>query len=304
MPKYQEADLPPDASYVLGFVPLLKQYAAKAKLHAIWLDHQAQYNALVNQFHDPVARMITSTDSYLRMPSSGYLGRSYTVYLDPMAAPGEVNSRNYQADYFYVVVSPANNDIHMNQLRHTYLHYVLEPLITKRATTLARLKPILASVQKAPMAPEDKTDIGLLVIESLIRAIEARNPSDPKLPEKDRIAMVNRDEAEGFVLTNYFYDQLKEFEKGDTGMKDAFPDWLHDIEVDKVRKKASEIQFASQATPDVMRSAPRNPSPRSTRPNELWPAETPPVPFSWLRKRWRKMRIRDGAISFWRGLQR
>ena len=29
-PKYQEADLPPDASYVLGFVPLLKRYAAAA----------------------------------------------------------------------------------------------------------------------------------------------------------------------------------------------------------------------------------------------------------------------------------
>ena len=214
VPKFQEADLPPDASYVLGFVPLLKQYAAKAKLHAIWLDHEAQYNALVNQFHDPVASMITATDGYLRMPSSGYLGRSYTMYLDPMAAPGEVNSRNYQADYFYVVVSPANNDIHMNQLRHTYLHFVLEPLLSKRATTLARLKPILTSVQKAPMAPEYKTDIGLLVIESLIRAIEARTPIDPKLPEKERMAMVNRDEAEGFVLTGYFYDQLKAFEKG------------------------------------------------------------------------------------------
>jgi tetratricopeptide (TPR) repeat protein len=254
VPKFQEADLPPDASYVLGFVPLLKQYAAKAKLHVIWLDHEAQYNALVNQFHDPVASMITATDGYLRMPSSGYLGRSYTMYLDPMAAPGEVNSRNYQADYFYVVVSPANNDIHMNQLRHTYLHFVLEPLLSKRATTLARLKPILASVQKAPMAPEDKTDIGLLVIESLIRAIEARTPLDPKLPEKDRIALVNRDESEGFVLTGYFYDELKVFEKESEGLKDAFPDWLHDIDVDRVRKKAGEIQFASEATPDVVRA--------------------------------------------------
>lgn len=254
VPKFQEADLPPDASYVLGFVPLLKQYAAKAKLHAIWLDHQAQYNALVTQFHDPVARMIAATDGYLRMPSSGYLGRTYTIYLDPMAAPGEVNSRNYQADYFYIVVSPAKDDVHMNQLRHTYLHFVLEPLLAKRATTLARLKPILASVQKAPMAPEDKTDIGLLVIESLIRAIEARSPLDPKLPEKDRIALVNQDESEGFVLTGYLYNQLKVFEKESEGLKDAFPDWLHDIDVDGIRKKAGEIQFAGEATPDVVRA--------------------------------------------------
>jgi len=252
--KFKEADLPPDASYVLGFVPLLKRYAAAAKLHAIWLRHQSQYNALITQYREPVARMITSTDTYLRMPLAGYVGRSYTVYLEPMAAPGEVNSRNYQADYFYMVVSPANNNIHIEDLRHTYLHFVLEPLIAKRATALALLKPILTSVQKAPMAAEYKTDTGLLVVESLIRAIEARTPSDPKLPEKERIAMVNRDEAEGFVLTGYFYDQLKAFEKGSTGIKDAFPDWLHDIDVDKVRKQASEMKFASQATPDVMQA--------------------------------------------------
>jgi tetratricopeptide (TPR) repeat protein len=255
IPKFQEADLPPDAGYVLGFVPLLKQYAAAAKLHAIWLKHQPQYNALINQYHDPVARMITSTDTYLRMPMSGYAGRTYTVYLEPMAAPGEVNSRNYQADYFYMVVTPANNNLHIDALRHTYLHFVLEPLIAQRATALARLKPILTSVQKAPMASEYKNDTGLLVIESLIRAIEARTPSDPKLPEKDRQALVNRDEAEGYVLTDYFYDQLKVFEKGSTGLKDSFPDWLHDIDVEKIRKQASEIQFAAAATPDVMQAS-------------------------------------------------
>ena len=46
-PKAQEADLPPDASYLLGFVPVLKQYAGAAKLHAIWLKHQPQYTALI-----------------------------------------------------------------------------------------------------------------------------------------------------------------------------------------------------------------------------------------------------------------
>ena len=67
-PKSTEADMPPDASYLLGFVPVLKRYAAAARLHSIWLKHQSQYTALIDQFHDPVARMITSTDTYLRMP--------------------------------------------------------------------------------------------------------------------------------------------------------------------------------------------------------------------------------------------
>jgi tetratricopeptide (TPR) repeat protein len=262
VPKSLEADLPPDASYVLGFVPLLKSYAAAANLHAIWLKHQPQYLALVDQYHEPVNHMITATDTYLRMPLAGYTGRQYTIYLEPMAAPGAVNSRNYQADSFYMVVSPTNNSIHIEALRHTYLHFVLEPLLAKRATALARLKPILLSVQKAPMANEYKSDAGLLVIESLIRAIEARTPTDPKLPEKDRQAMVTADEAEGLVLTGYFYDQLRTFEHGDIGLKDAFPNWLHDVDVEKIKRQAGSIQFASTAAPDVIQATSQKVIPR------------------------------------------
>jgi tetratricopeptide (TPR) repeat protein len=253
-PKLKEADMPPDAAYILGFVPLLKTYATAANLHGIWQKYQPEYLALIDQYHGPVAAMITSTDNYLRMPLSGYAGRSFTVYLEPMAAPGQVNSRNYQQDYYYLVISPAAGNLHMEALRHTYLHFVLDPLIAKRATALDRLKPILLAVQRAPMSEEYKLDAGLLVIECLIRAIEAQTPSDPKLPEKDRMAMVKRDEAEGFVLTGYFYDQLRDFEKGNTGLQDAFPNWLHNMDVLHEKKLASEIAFVSEATPEVVQA--------------------------------------------------
>ncbi len=253
-PRAKEADLPPDAAYILGFVPLLKEYYKAANLHAIWQQHQPEYLALIDQYHNPVANMITATDNYLRMPLSGYAGRNFIVYLEPMAAPGQVNSRNYMQDYYYLVISPAGSNIHIEALRHTYLHFVLDPLIAKRATALERLKPILIAVQKAPMGEEYKLDTGLLVIECLIRAIEAQTPSDPKLPEKDRVAMVQRDEAEGFVLTGYFYEQLHDFTKANIGLQDAFPNWLHNIDVLHEKKRASEIAFASQATPEVMQA--------------------------------------------------
>jgi len=252
--KLKEADLPPDAGYVLGFVPLLQIYYKAANLHAIWLKHQPEYLALIDQYHAPVSRMITSTDNYLRMPMSGYAGRSFTVYLEPMSAPGQVNARNYLEDY-YLVVSPAGDNIHMNALRHTYLHFALDPLIARRATSLERLRPILQSVQIAPMAEEYKNDIGLLVIECLIRAIEARTPSDPQLSEKDRFALVQRDEAEGFVLTGFFYNQLRDFEKANLGLQDAFPDWLHAMDVEHEKKRASQMAFATHAEPDVMQAS-------------------------------------------------
>src|ERR1700761_3740497 len=65
-PKLKEADLPPDATYVLGFVPVLTQYYVAANLHSIWLKHQDQYNGLIDQFHGPVSQMISATDTYLR----------------------------------------------------------------------------------------------------------------------------------------------------------------------------------------------------------------------------------------------
>ena len=251
----KESDIPPDSNYVLGFLPLLKQYYAAANLHSIWLKHQPEYLALIDRYHEPVARMITSTDTYLRMPFSGYLGRSFTVYLEPMSAPGQVNSRNYLQDYYYLVISPSGENIHIEALRHTYLHYVLDPLIAKRATALQRLKPILVAVQKAPMAEDYKLDPGLLVVECLIRAIEVRPPFDPKLPDKERQAMLQRDEAEGFVFTRLFYDDLRDFEKENTGLQDAFPDWLHNIDVDHEKRRVSQIEFASQAAPELMRAA-------------------------------------------------
>jgi tetratricopeptide (TPR) repeat protein len=253
-PKVPEADMPPDSTYVLGFAPVLKQYYAAAKMHSIWLKHQPQYLALIDEYHEPVAKMITSTDTYLRMPLTGYAGRSFTVYLEPMTAPGQVNSRNYQ-DSYYLVLSPAAVTLHMDEIRHTYLHFVLDPLIAKRATVLLRLKPLLGPLQKAPMSEDYKLDTGLLVIECLIRAIEARTPSDPKLPAKDRQAMIQRDEAEGFTLTGYFYQQLLDFEKSGTGLQAAFPDWLHNLDVDHEKKVASEIQFAPVAKPEVMQAA-------------------------------------------------
>ena len=120
----------------------------------------------------------------------------------------------------------------MDALRHTYLHFVLDPLIAKRATALERLKPILLAVQRAPMAEEYKRDMGLAgdrVPDSRHRG--ARLPPIPSCRRKSALALVQRDEAEGFVLTGYFYEQLRHFEKASIGLQDAFPNWLHNMDV-------------------------------------------------------------------------
>ena len=250
-PTTKESDLPPDAAYVLGVVPLLQALYANAGLHEIWERHSHEYQALIERFHDPVSKMIFQTDIYLRQPISGYLGRRMEIYLEPLAAPGQVNARNYGSEYA-LVVSPVGNSISMDQVRHTYLHYVLDPLALKRATTLKRLAPLLDSVATAPLDESFKRDISLLVTESLIRAMEARLG---KNSEPARAQAVQASMSDGFILTRYFFDALAQFEKDATGLKDAYPEWLFNLNVDREKKRAREVQFSAKAAPEVLRAS-------------------------------------------------
>ena len=257
-PNAKESDFPPDAAHVLGLVPLLKPFYTEAHLDAIWRKHQQEYESFIESYHQPVSRMLLETDVYLKLQFAGYLGRRFVVYLDPLAAPSQVNARNYGPNYF-VVISPAGPP-RMDQVRHTYLHYVLDPLTLKRANPLAKLQPLLEAVKKAPMDESFKHDIGLLVTESLIRALEARTMAPPADTPKNKVREVRERAAEeavreGFVLAHYFFGALEKFEESPVGIKDAFGDMLHDLESGEEIKRAREVEFAAKAAPEVVRAS-------------------------------------------------
>ncbi|PYX58191.1 MAG: hypothetical protein DMG73_11035 [Acidobacteria bacterium] len=97
-----------------------------------------------------------------------------------------------------------------------------------------------------------KNDISLLVTECLVRAIEARNMGSSKTPETERAKAVEESVQEGFVLTRYFYDALIQFEKGPEGLRNVYPDLLGKVDVGREAKRASQIQFASEAPPELL----------------------------------------------------
>jgi tetratricopeptide (TPR) repeat protein len=250
--KVKQAELPPDAETVVGMVPLMQAFYEKIGMHAIWERHRARYTEMTEVYHAPLAKMTFDTEIYLKMPSAGYLGRKFTVYLDAMGAPGQTNARNYASDY-YVVISPASSTaIKMQQIRHTYLHYLLDPLALKNGGSFTRLEPLLESVKQAPMDEAFKSNISLLVTECLIRAIEQRLT---KIPEAERAQAINEADKEGYVLTRYFYDALVKFDKDPAGMRNAYTDLVGSIEVGKEMKRASQIEFASEASPELLRLA-------------------------------------------------
>jgi tetratricopeptide (TPR) repeat protein len=250
--KMKEAELPPDAAAVAGIAPLMQAFYAKIGLHAIWERHQGRYAELMEIYHEPLAKMTFDTEIYLKMPSAGYLGRQFTVYLDAMGAPGQTNARNYAADY-YVVISPSSGTaIKLQQIRHTYLHYLLDALALKNGDSFKRLEPLLAAVNNAPMDEAFKSNISLLVTECLVRAIEQQLT---KIPETERAKNIDAADKEGYVLTRYFYDALGRFDKDPAGMRNAYANMVGSIDVGKETRRASLIEYSSEAAPELLQQS-------------------------------------------------
>jgi tetratricopeptide (TPR) repeat protein len=276
-------EMPPDSTQVVEIVPLLRDFAAAVDLHGIWLAVHHIYDQEAEQLHDPLSQMIVSTNLYLKMPASTYEGRRFIVVIEPMLSPHTVNARVYGTDYV-VVVSPVNGQIRMTDVRHTYLHYVIEPLLYARANAVDRMQPILKEVRDAPLEFIYRSDAVPLTIESLIKAIEARtmdtgvpvfkipaNADRQDLPrlERERQAYqqkvdairqgtVRHDMTQGFVLTQYFYDQLIVFEKDPAGLRDTIGEMVYSMDIDQQVHRARQIVFDKEADGDVLtRSKPR-----------------------------------------------
>jgi tetratricopeptide (TPR) repeat protein len=276
-------EMPPDSTQVVEIVPLLKDFVAAVDLHGIWLAVHHIYDEEADRLHDPLSKMIVGTNLYLKLPASTYEGRRFVVIIEPLLSPHTVNARIYGTDYV-VVVSPADGQIRMNDVRHTYLHYVIEPLIYARTGAVDRMQPILKEVREAPMEYRYRSDSVALTIECLIKAIEART-MDTGIPEFKipagadrselpryeherqvyqqkvdtiRWATVRHDMAQGFVLTQYFFEQLIQFEKDPASLRDTIGEMVYSMDPDQQVHRARQIEFDKEADGEVLgRSRPR-----------------------------------------------
>jgi len=276
-------EMPPDSTQVVEIVPLLRDFVAAVDLHGIWLAVHPTYDREADRLHDPLTNMIVGTNLYLKLPATTYEGRRFVVVIEPMLSPHTVNARIYGTDYV-VVVSPVNGEIPMNDVRHTYLHYVIEPLLYARASAIDRTQPILKEIRDAPLEFRYRSDTVPLTIECLIKAIEARtmetgvpkytipaNADRSDMPRYEherqiyqdkvdviRLAAVHHDMTQGFVLTQYFYEQLIQFEKDPASLKDTIGEMVYTMDIAQQTHRARDIEFDKEADGDVLeRSKPR-----------------------------------------------
>jgi tetratricopeptide (TPR) repeat protein len=73
-----------------------------------------------------------------------------------------------------------------------------------------------------------------------------------------RVSTVRHDMTQGFVLTQYFYEQLLQFEKDPASLKDSIGEMVYSMDVDQQVHRARQTEFDKQADEDVLsRSKPR-----------------------------------------------
>ena len=105
------------------------RFYREAALNDLWQKLQPEYQRELARYHEPVSRALLEANGYLRNPTSGYMGRRFFVFVEMLAPPNQVHTRSYKDDYF-IVVTPAPQP-RVDQVRHAYLHYLLDPLTTK-----------------------------------------------------------------------------------------------------------------------------------------------------------------------------
>ena len=289
-PTVEETDLPPDSTQVVNVLPLLRDFSTDVNLHALWVEHRSEYEALVAQVHDPLTKMILSTNIYLRLPVSSYDGRRFLVLLEPMLAPSATNARIYANDYIVVAspsAEPPENStvpVRMDEIRHTYLHYEIEPLVYAKASAMERLQPLVKAVQDAPLDFTYKSDVAALLTECLIKAVEIQTMDvglekpkrpqqvkqrydleryDAEMAEYERQAeavrhkSVNLAVRQGWVLVDYFYGKIGQMAKEGVSLREDIGEMVYGMDVDREKHAAEQVAFLPQGTHDLVRRAPR-----------------------------------------------
>ncbi len=281
-------EMPPDSLQVVNILPLLRTFSAQVGLHAIWERHHAQYEAITARWHEPVTQLVFNTNIYLRLPVSSYSGRRLLILLEPMLSPNAPNARIYGTNYIMVSSPTAEGAIRMDQIRHMYLHYEMEPLVYARAASMNRLTPLLKPVADAPVDYIYKTDIVALLTECLIKAVEARTmdtgipvPAKPPAGTRDREVLLQYDQAhgayeraaeqvrrhqvdldmrQGWTLTAYFYEQLTALEHDPEGLNERMGQMVYGMDIDRERHRDEQIQFLPTGSGEFVRRAPVAPT--------------------------------------------
>jgi len=234
----RDVEVPPEAAALRGFAPLLAAFYREAGIEDLWNRSQAAIEGYLERYHEPVSRAVLECNGYLRNPTSGVAGSRFQIFVELLAPPNYVQTRSYGTEY-YVVVTPSPEP-RLDDIRHGYLFYLLDPLATRSSEILMRKRSIADHALRArALPPAYRDDFLLLTTASLVKAVEARMDRKP-----ERI-----DEAllEGYILAPYFGEQLQVYEKQEQSMRLYYPEMVKAIDLRKEDARLTPVEFAREA---------------------------------------------------------
>jgi tetratricopeptide (TPR) repeat protein len=238
--KQKEIETAPEASTLTGLAPLLAAFYKEANIEDLWKQSQREIDQYIERYHQPVADAVLQANVYLRQTTSGFRGRHFQIYLELQGPPNQIQTRSY-GDEYTIVVTPSPEP-RMFDIRHGYLHYLLDPLATRNAEVLDRKKPLAEHLDRARAINDAyKQDFLLLATESLIKAIEARLD---KRPEDVQAAL-----RQGYILTPYFAEALPVYEKQEAAMVLYYKDMVSAIDLMKEEKRLANVEFDRDPPP-------------------------------------------------------
>ena len=246
------SDLPPDAKAVSGLLPLLRAYYGEANLQELWRELQPRYEAAQLRYSTLVRQAIVVTDAYFRFPEGGYLGRTFRIDLDLLGLPEQEQARIYGFNYYLVITASAQPKV--DEIRHQYLHFLLDPLAAKYAAEINQKSRLQTIAFHAPaLAASFKGDFPLLISECLIHAAELRLDKRPPAEAEKSLADLT---LSGLILVRYFYESLTAFEKQDASMTAYYKPMILKINVVDEERRLAKVKFAPAPAPAAKTAAP------------------------------------------------
>jgi tetratricopeptide (TPR) repeat protein len=238
-PRFSPEQMPPDTIALQGLSALIAQFHKEAGMDEAWKQAQSALDNEIRRYQAQVIQTIFDANAYLRNPTSGLRGRRFQIFIDLLGAPNQVHARSFGDDYF-VVITPSVEP-RIADIRHAYLHYLLDPLAIRYSAALDKKKGLGDFAQASPILDEAyKNDFVLLAGMCLVKAVEAR------IDVRDAATQVKRAMSEGFILTSYFYEALGVYEKQEQSLRLYLPAMVDAIDLKKEDQRIAKVEFASQ----------------------------------------------------------
>jgi len=248
-------EIPPDVRKLDGLNELIADFYRESRIVELWKQSQPALDRTLEAYHGGVIQALLEANAYLRNPTSGLRGSQFQIYVDLLGAPNQIQTRSYKNNY-YVVVTPSPEP-QIDQIRHAYLHYLLDPLSLRYFEQWGRDKGLADYAQSAPALDDAyKNDFMLLATECVIKAVESRMARGAQKQE-----LVNQALRQGFVITPALADGLAAYEKQPESLRNYFPDLLGQIDLEHEDRRLQKVEFAQEATVHKAKPPPLPPAP-------------------------------------------